>query len=94
MKTGMEGQSVSTFGSVLFSLFRLPVFLGLVCYGLSTLSWLKVLTRVPLAVAYPTLSLGYIAIVGLSVLFLRETFRVNQVLGMMCIVVGVWILWR
>ena len=37
-----------------------PFVLGFGCYGVSVLVWILALTKVPVTVAYPALSLGYI----------------------------------
>lgn len=57
--------------SVPLTLLRSPLFLGaLVVYGLSVLTWLSVLKRVPLPVAMPFVSLMYIAVpVGAKLVF-------------------------
>lgn len=35
---------------------------GLACYGLSLLLWIRVLMRLPLSVAYPLLSISYVLV--------------------------------
>lgn len=46
--------------------------LGFLAFGTSSLFWLTALSRVPLSVAYPIVSLSYVIILGSSVLLLGE----------------------
>src|SRR5690606_7205893 len=48
------------------------VLVGFACYGVASISWLIVLSRVPLSIAYPMLSLGYAAVAVLSWYFFGE----------------------
>jgi drug/metabolite transporter (DMT)-like permease len=74
----------------LISLFLSPYVLsGLFLYGLATILWLFILTRVPLSVAYPIQSLAYIlAIVGAYFVF-GESITLYKVLGCIFIMIGV-----
>ena len=45
---------------------------GLAAFGMSSLFWLIVLSRVPLSTAYPFVALSYIIILGFSVWVLNE----------------------
>ncbi len=68
--------------------------LGLAAYVVSLVTWLLLLKRLPLAVAYPTLSLSYLLIVLVGVVVLREPWSWTRVAGSAVIVLGVWLLWR
>lgn len=46
--------------------------LGFALFGASSLFWLTALSRVPLSVAYPVVSLSYVIILGSSVVLLGE----------------------
>ena len=46
--------------------------LGFLAFGTSSLFWLTALSRVPLSVAYPIVSLSYVIILGTSVVLLGE----------------------
>lgn len=48
------------------------IVLGLAAFASSAVFWLMVLSRVPLSTAYPMVSLGYVLILGFSVLVLGE----------------------
>lgn len=70
------------------------LWLGLVAFGLSLLIWLYVLARLPVGVAYPMASLGYVAAAVIGALFLGEPVRLLQAAGIGVICLGVFILAR
>jgi multidrug transporter EmrE-like cation transporter len=62
---------------------------GMFCYGASLCVWLAALSKAPVSIAYPMLSLGYIVVAWVSVTWLGETLSVPKVLGIALICVGV-----
>ncbi len=64
------------------------VWLGLALFGISALAWMLTLSRVPLNMAYPFNSLGYLAILAASVLVLHEKANLWTVLGSVMVVCG------
>lgn len=82
------------FGTILKTIFSPYVFIGFVCYGVSSIVWLFVLERFPLSIAYPALALSYVLIVFASAIFLHEPLTVNKVIGSSIILVGVFVLFR
>ena len=62
---------------------------GMLCYGTSLLVWLAALSKAPVSTAYPMLSLGYIVVATISVLWLGETLSPAKVLGIALICAGV-----
>jgi multidrug transporter EmrE-like cation transporter len=67
----------------------LPFWAGMLCYGTSVCVWLAALSKAPVSTAYPMLSLGYIVVAGVSVLWLGETLSPAKVLGIALICGGV-----
>lgn len=65
------------------------VLLGLLFYGISVLLWVALISRVPLSVAYPMLSLGYVVVVIVSALYFGETVTALRLGGVALIVTGV-----
>lgn len=65
------------------------VIAGFGCYGLSTLLYFQVLSRLALSLAYPTISLGYVLVIVLSRLFLNERVRPARWGAVAIICVGV-----
>jgi multidrug transporter EmrE-like cation transporter len=62
---------------------------GLACYALGAVSWIMVLTRVPLSWAYPILAMNQILILLVAWLFLGEQVSMMRWSGALLIVAGV-----
>jgi multidrug transporter EmrE-like cation transporter len=81
------------YDTVLASLFvlakSLPFWGGMLCYATSVCVWIAALSKAPVSVAYPMLSLGYIVVAWASVTWLGETLSAPKVLGIALICVGV-----
>ena len=72
------------------SLFQNSYFLGgIAAYGVSVLTWLFVLKRVPLSVAAPFVALVYVAVPLASRVLCDDTIAPKMWLGMLFIVIGV-----
>jgi multidrug transporter EmrE-like cation transporter len=67
---------------------------GVVCYMVSLLVWIMGLSRVPVSVAYPMLSLGYVINAVAAYYLFGETVTVTRWLGIGFIIVGVWLVAR
>ena len=76
-------------GSMVILARSLPFWVGMVCYGASVCVWLAALSKAPVSSAYPMLSLGYIVVAGVAVLWMGETLSPPQVAGLALICVGV-----
>jgi multidrug transporter EmrE-like cation transporter len=72
----------------------LPFWAGMVCYAASLCVWLAALSKAPVSTAYPMLSLGYIVVAAISVLWLGETLSPAKVMGIALICVGVFLVSR
>jgi multidrug transporter EmrE-like cation transporter len=82
--------SPATLGSAILILSTSPPFwTGMVCYGASVCVWLAALSKAPVSTAYPMLSLGYVAVAVVSVMWLGESMSVPKVLGIALICAGV-----
>ena len=62
---------------------------GLAMYGVGAVLWLAVLARVPLSMAYPLVSLGFVFVSVLAWGVLGESLPLLRVGGIACILVGV-----
>lgn len=51
--------------------------------------WLAVLARLPLSIASPLVSVGYVVAVGIGVLVFKETLTPLRILGVILILLGV-----
>ncbi len=91
MRLGMSAVGGGSFATTIAAGFTEPVvLLGLACYAASTVSWLIVLSRVPLSVAYPFGALSYVAVV-LVALATGERVSALRWLGVAPIVGGIWL---
>jgi multidrug transporter EmrE-like cation transporter len=70
------------------------VILGFLCYVISAASWLVILTRVDLSLAYPLISIGYILVVILSKYLFDEPVTSMRIAGTLLVCVGVVLLAR
>ena len=71
-----------------------PILAGMVCYGMSLVVWILALSRVPVSLAYPMLSVGYIVnAVGAWLLF-GESITAQKLVGIGFIIVGVYLVAR
>jgi multidrug transporter EmrE-like cation transporter len=87
--------SADTLGSSLVILFKsLPFWTGMVCYAASLCVWLAALSKAPVSTAYPMLSLGYVVVAAVSVMWLGESMAPAKVLGIALICAGVILLSR
>jgi multidrug transporter EmrE-like cation transporter len=67
---------------------------GLVLYAVSVFVWIAGLSRVPVSVAYPMLSLGYIVNALAAQYLFGEAVTMQRWLGIGFIIVGVWLVAR
>lgn len=67
---------------------------GVVCYMVSLVVWIMGLSRVPVSVAYPMLSLGYVINAVAAYYLFGEAVSATRWLGIGFIVVGVWLMAR
>ncbi|WP_119344621.1 EamA family transporter [Facilibium subflavum] len=67
------------------------IILGLACYVISVVVWLMVLSRVPVGVAYPMVSIGYIITAIAGYFLLGETLTPTRVAGILIIIIGVYL---
>lgn len=67
---------------------------GLSCYVISVVVWIMALSRVPVSVAYPMLSIGYIVNAVVAYFWFGEALAGQKLLGIGFIVIGVWLVAR
>jgi multidrug transporter EmrE-like cation transporter len=77
-------------GDSVLILFKSPPFwAGMVCYAASVCVWLAALSKAPVSTAYPMLSLGYVVVAAVSVMWLGESMTPAKVMGIALICAGV-----
>ncbi len=93
-KAGMSGELQGTcvtfaWSSLVSGLTNRYVLLGLLLYGVSTLLWLLVLSRLEVTVAYPFVGLGFVITMILGFLLLHEPLSLTKIMGTLLVVAGV-----
>ena len=68
--------------------------LGIACYALSVVVWIFGLSRVPVSIAYPLLSVGYVVNAVAAHYLLGESVTASRWLGIGFIVIGVTLVAR
>lgn len=71
-----------------------PIMAGLTCYVVSVVVWVMALSRVPVSVAYPMLSIGYIVNAFAAYWLFGESLSAQKLVGIGVIIVGVWLVAR
>lgn len=71
-----------------------PLWIGLSFYGVSVILWLGALSRVPVSVAYPMLSAGYVVNAIAAAFLFGEALSVPKFMGILLIIAGVIVLAR
>lgn len=96
LKRGMNEIGAFDFASVeniIPTLFRMAqnpnLWVGFIGFMGGSIFWLSVISRAPLSLAYPMLSLSYVIVVVESWIFLNEGLHPLRVIGSLIIVAGV-----
>ncbi len=71
-----------------------PFLLGFAFYGISLVVWIAALARVPVTVAYPMLSIGYVVNAVIARYWLGEQLSMTGWAGIGFICLGVWLIAR
>jgi len=88
-RLGVDNRS---FGSIpiIINIVLSPVVLaGLVVYGVSTVLWLYILSRMPISHAYPIMALAYPAVMILAKIVFCEDISITRWIGVAIIMFGV-----
>ncbi len=67
---------------------------ALLCYAVSVVVWILALSRVPVSIAFPMLSMAYVVNALAAKYFLGEPFNPTKLVGMGVIILGVIIISR
>ncbi|NOX33146.1 MAG: EamA family transporter [Deltaproteobacteria bacterium] len=90
---GIFSFSVENILPILIKVSTNPFILaGLVCYAISVIVWLMVLSRVEVSFAYPLLSIGYIVTAFAGYLFFNENMGYARWAGVLIICLGVYLI--
>jgi len=83
-----------SWASVMQLLGAVPLWVGMGCYAISLIVWLGALSRVPVSVAYPMLSIGYVVNAFAAAALFGEVLSAPKLLGIALICAGVFMLAR
>ena len=67
---------------------------GMACYAVSLVVWIMALSRVPVSIAYPMLSIGYVINAFVAWQWFGEALAAQKLLGIGFIVIGVFLVAR
>ncbi|MFH2134894.1 MAG: EamA family transporter [Pseudomonadota bacterium] len=67
---------------------------ALFCYAISVVVWILALSRVPVSIAFPMLSMAYVVNAVAAKYLLGEDFNATKLVGMGVIIIGVIIISR
>lgn len=77
-----------------FVFFNPFIFIALIMLFFATVFYLLALSKLPLSIAYPMLSSGYILVVILSKIFLKEEVSLKRWIGVFVIIIGIFIIFN
>lgn len=98
LKAGLNaigGVSLADGLAGIFKLFQTPwVIVGFLCYGLSSVLWLDVLSKLDFSLAFPMVGLTYVFTLLIGRFFFGEAVGWERILGVVLILSGVLFLIR
>jgi multidrug transporter EmrE-like cation transporter len=98
LKAGLNqigGVSLADGIAVFFKLFETPwVIVGFACYGVSSILWLDVLSKLDFSLAFPMVGLTYVFTLLIGRFFFGEAVGWERTLGVAFILCGVFFLIR
>ena len=75
-------------------LLSVSTILGLGFYGVSAICYLVAIRRIPITVAFPSISMSYIVILAMGIFVFGESLTPGKIAGTALIMGGVWLLNR
>ena len=98
MKMGMQiygkVSATSVWGQLIPILKTPQVAIGFICYAVSAVLWIAVVSNVDLSLAYPMVSAAYVIVFVASWLLLGEQISALRLVGLLIIVAGVVVISR
>lgn len=89
MDTFKQHHEVTNYVAVLRAMFQVACVIGLVCYFLSSVVYLKLLASMPLSLLYPMVALNYVIVTFLTWLIFKEHVPPLRIIGLATIICGV-----
>jgi drug/metabolite transporter (DMT)-like permease len=91
-KIGLEKSGGLRLDNLLSVLFSPLILLGIFIYGIATVLWLYVLSKLPISVAYPLQSCAFVMALLIAFFFFKESIPPNRWIGTGIILAGITIL--
>ncbi len=88
-KTGIAHHPIRGISGAFFALFTPYIFSGVVLYGLATVVWIYLISRLPISLLYPIQSLAYVLTAVIAVIFFHEHVSAVRWAGIAVIMIGV-----
>ena len=93
LKVGVVSLKLEQMWNMIQEFFtNLYLWSGMLCYAVSIILWMVVLSKVNVSLAYPFLSIGYIITAVLAYFLVNEPFTLQKCIGIAVICAGVIIL--
>lgn len=73
-------------------IFTPAIFTGFLCFGVSSILWLVVISRWELSYAYPMVALGYALAIVYGRVFLQEMLNPAKIVGSLLVLIGIVVL--
>lgn len=70
-------------------LFDIYFIFGLFLYGISTLLWIKILSKTNISIAYPVMGLSYAIVVMGGYFIFNEELNLTKIIGVVLILAGI-----
>ena len=95
LRSGMAGHALLSGTDLVMAAASSPmIWAGLSLYISATVSWLAVLSRIDLALAYPLASMNYVLVTVLAATLLDESVTLLRWIGTASILVGILVVAR
>lgn len=88
-KKGMVGVKVELGPQILEHFLKPDIIVGICFYAIATTSWLVILSKIPLSLAYPLVSISYFIIVLVGRFYFHEAVSIYTWMGVVLICSGV-----
>ena len=76
-------------GGIMEQFLRLPTIFGLLLYLVSGIFYVIVVRKIPVSIAFPSVSLSYVLMAGIDYFGFKEPLGLAQLAGIILIIAGV-----
>lgn len=95
LKRGVGHQQIASSAGSYFALIRSGwVWAWGVCFVFATALWMTAISAMQVSYAFPLLSIGYLVVAGLSIVFLKERILVLRWVAIAVITLGVALIFK